>query len=641
MQSVVATPHTERKTTVLNHAEILKLRKSKEESRRWIESNLCVQSKEGGLVAMKMTASQEALFNAIWDQIMAGEPVRIISVKPRQIRHTSLVQAVLFHALYMKSNRNSLVIANSEDVAKNVQSTFYRFYRNLSDDLRESRKLNSKSRTYIEYSHPHSSRQIVTTAKKGDVGGKSFTFQYIHGTECADWYTVCDADLLWASVLASMPSSEEAARGTAIILESTSSGQDPFFYPKAKAAFAGNMPGWRCLFIPWFDEPEYKSRVPEGFKLTMAEKVYHDKYPHLTHEQMAWRRKKIEEDCSNNERLFKRYYPSSFNEAFEASSQSLFSQAVCERKRTDAEEYTDFERGDFTLADNRKIGTWRLTNAGRWFLWEKPEPGEKYTIGADPSQYDRNSDACAAYIIKNSELRVVGAFHGSRENHKFAQDLSAAGFIYNTALLVPENNIPSLAMELNVHCQYPNIYTYATGLDNYGNRPYTNPSRTVFRYGLNMNTSSRAAAIEKLMAVYENYLICPDPGFWLELSHFKAKEYIRTTTNHRKQTIKEEIRSKFEGEKGFGDDRIMAMCCTLWPLSRKDMRSRIHKFESKKAIESSENKTQAEVQAANDGKWSRVLEIRRKRMESGWFVPIDIQPPERVKEVSFGSGVCV
>lgn len=73
------------------------------------------------------------------------------------------------------------------------------------------------------------------------------------------------------------------------------------------------------------------------------------------------------------------------------------------------------------------------------WIWEDPEPDEKYVISADVSRGD-SIDYSAFHIIKMSSAEVVGEYMGKVAPNVLADLLSTYGQRYNTALIVPERN---------------------------------------------------------------------------------------------------------------------------------------------------------------------------------------------------------
>jgi len=583
----------------------------------WIQSHLWVQTKESGVVPFKFTDAQKVFYNAVRKQQKENKPVRIIAVKPRQIRFTTVTQAIFFEDLWRNPNKNALVVGNDDSVAQNILSMTKRFYDHLSEDMKASKPLAHKTKKEIVYAHPHNSRQLVITSKKGDTGAKSYTFQLVHLSEVADYYQTCDPQLLWGTITASVPMESP---NTMIVLESTGSGQDPFFYPMAKKAYEGELPGWQLVFIPWFFEKEYSLEPDKDFRLTYEEQALAKEH-NISLAHMAWRRKKIITDLSGQTRLFQRYYPSTFDEAFQSTSVGLFDQATCEGKKEECKKHLPVRKGTFHLSEQGQQ-SFEPDKQGKWSVWENVRRGYKYIIGADPSRYANNSDRAAAHVIRLDGLKVVASFHGHIENHIFAKQLYACGIYYNTAELVPENNMAVLAYELDTHLHYPNLYMYHTGEEMGGSR-----SRRASRPGVNMNGKSRTVGIERLLKVYNDMLVCHDPEFWEQLMHFKQTEY---NTSHRNNTtnttMKQQISSKFKAEStAFEDDSVMALVCALYAIQDNYIR---------KGREES-------ARSQHEQTYEMIMDYRRERQRKYNRTDLLLKRKDKKKGANFGCGYTI
>jgi hypothetical protein len=97
--------------------------------------------------------------------------------------------------------------------------------------------------------------------------------------------------------------------------------------------------------------------------------------------------------------------------------------------------------------------------AGRWTLWQAPEPGRDYILAADSSGGGAGSDPSAACIYDVGARCQVGAFWGRVPPHVLARQLANAGLIYNTALIAPEANDHGKAVVAHLaDAGYPRIY---------------------------------------------------------------------------------------------------------------------------------------------------------------------------------------
>lgn len=83
----------------------------------------------------------------------------------------------------------------------------------------------------------------------------------------------------------------------------------------------------------------------------------------------------------------------------------------------------------------------------------------RYVVAADCAGGGPHSDPSAAAIYDIDSGAQVAAYHGRPLTHEFARELSAAGILYGSALLVPESNNHGQAVLAHLlNLGYPNIW---------------------------------------------------------------------------------------------------------------------------------------------------------------------------------------
>lgn len=115
--------------------------------------------------------------------------------------------------------------------------------------------------------------------------------------------------------------------------------------------------------------------------------------------------------------------------------------------------------------------------SGNFQMWDHPTDGREYVAGADVAEGkkrdrsaaerrgqigygDSRPDYSSITVIEMETGQHVASWHGYLPPDQFATTLAAVGYLYNTALLVPEINGPGLAVitRLSETIRYPNIY---------------------------------------------------------------------------------------------------------------------------------------------------------------------------------------
>lgn len=102
---------------------------------------------------------------------------------------------------------------------------------------------------------------------------------------------------------------------------------------------------------------------------------------------------------------------------------------------------------------------------GRLEIWEQPEPGERYVVGADVAEGldsdGTDHDYHAACVLRETTRTQVAAYHAREgcDPADFGRDLAAIGLHYNTADIVVERNSHGiLTLHVLEEDGYPRIY---------------------------------------------------------------------------------------------------------------------------------------------------------------------------------------
>jgi hypothetical protein len=131
------------------------------------------------------------------------------------------------------------------------------------------------------------------------------------------------------------------AKGTEVILESTSAGATGLFYQLCQEAIKGRSE-FIFVFIPWFWQDEYRAPPPGDFTLTPDEAEYKKTFG-LDDAQIYWRRLKIA--ALGGIWTFRREYPSTPDEAFHSDRPgALWQRETIEKNRRHADDAPEMKR---------------------------------------------------------------------------------------------------------------------------------------------------------------------------------------------------------------------------------------------------------------------------------------------------------
>ena len=229
------------------------------ESLHYIQENLKIQDKTGALVPLAFNPSQLRLYKEIRRQQKAGQPVRVIILKARQIGFSTAVAALFYQRAATTPNVNAMIVAHKADASTNIFNKTKLFWECSPLRVRPMKKAcnakallfeNPTNKTEEKAKNPglRSKIQIETAGNKD--AGRSATIHLLHLSELAYWPY---AELTMASLLQAVPNLPE----TMVVIESTANGVGGVFYKEWQRAIKGESV-FTPLFFPWWSHEEYQ-----------------------------------------------------------------------------------------------------------------------------------------------------------------------------------------------------------------------------------------------------------------------------------------------------------------------------------------------------------------------------------------------
>jgi hypothetical protein len=414
-----------------------------------MENFLKIRTKSGDLIKFKLNSSQRRLNEKIDELKRAGKPVRIIILKARQMGFSTLTEGRIFYETVTNQLTNSFIIAHKEEASTNLFNMSKLFYEELPLPLRPMKKASNAKELIFENPTPNieekqknpglRSKIKIETAKNLDAG-RSATIHNLHASEVAFWD---NADTVMLGLLQAVPNTSN----TMVIVESTANGVGGYFYDMWQKAKRGEN-DFVPMFFPWYEHDEYRMEVPDDFKITSEEQELKEMYG-LDDEQIVWRRWAIRNNCGGDIEKFKQEYPANDEEAFLTSGRPRFDTQVLMRWYNKAK---DGERG------NIERGVWIPDDKGYIEIWEHPQPGIRYVIGADTSEGKATGDYSAATVWDSKNYKQVARWHGHIDPDIYGKQLEALGKYYNNALIAPEKNNHGFTTVNRLKQNYNNIF---------------------------------------------------------------------------------------------------------------------------------------------------------------------------------------
>ncbi len=278
----------------------------RDDLRYFCKKSLRIKTKAGKMEYFVWNTAQEYIHSRLEEQLRETGKVRAVILKGRQQGCSTYVGARYYHRATWRGYLSVYILSHESDSTKVLFDKVKTYWENSPDIVRPEVKTDNTS----EYEFKNGSTYKVGTAKTKDTG-RSQTNQLFHGSEVAFYQYTSE---LTAGVLQTIADVDD----TEIILESTANGVGNFFHKTCMDALAG-IGDYILIFVPWYWQEEYRTKVPRGWEFTTEELELKERYD-LDDEQLYWRYIKI---TKLGNRLFKQEYPFTVQEAFQASGDKL------------------------------------------------------------------------------------------------------------------------------------------------------------------------------------------------------------------------------------------------------------------------------------------------------------------------------
>ena len=332
----------------------------------YAEKALRIVDKQGREVPFVYKEPQARFARALLAQREAGQPMRGVALKARQVGISTQAQGWLIQRATQLQWHNSLVAAHSLKTVGALFKMGQRMHAGLPEQIKPKIRFegNVSGRQYLEFGEPSrqarqagmrgldSSYHVATAQAAQD--GRGLTFRTLHLSEVAFWETAA----MLAGVLNAVPDDPDSL----IIMESTAFGEN-HFKDVWDAAVAGEN-GYFPFFTSWFEEPAYRRPFAnederEDFEAKIGGGAYgedeqelagliraywgehtaatSDELDLLVSEFLHWRRWAIGAKTTGSLEKFKQEYPSTPDEAFLSTGRKVFAAEYVARVRKQVE----------------------------------------------------------------------------------------------------------------------------------------------------------------------------------------------------------------------------------------------------------------------------------------------------------------
>jgi hypothetical protein len=269
------------------------------------ETCMFIKDKAGRRIPFVWNKAQHYIHARLEEQRAKTGKVRAIILKGRQQGASTYIGARFYAKSTLNEGIGAFIVAHEQKATNNLFTMVKRYHDN-NPFAPSTKASNAQELVFGELDGGYK----LATAGSKDVG-RSNTAQLLHASEFAFWANA-------QSHMAGLGNTISNEDDTEIIIESTANGTSGAFHAMWQDAEAG-IGEYIAIFVPWFWQDEYRSRVPEGFQLSAEDASYMDAFG-LDMEQMAWRYNKIVSYGQGFEWLFDQEYPATPALAFHSAT---------------------------------------------------------------------------------------------------------------------------------------------------------------------------------------------------------------------------------------------------------------------------------------------------------------------------------
>lgn len=410
---------------------------------RWyIETFLWIRTKDKRVVPFRFNRVQRDFVSKLLPRRDSGlRGLREVVLKGRQHGFTTLILALFYHDTITNEGTNTMIVPHRREDAEEMLETVKLFYAETPEQFRPVIHYNSTYRMTFP-----GLRSQITIASGSKGVGRSRTIHNLLVSELPSWK---DAENDLAPLLETVPKTGN------VIIESTPGPRGDEFYRIVEEARKGHGV-FRLHEYPWWWNPEYALPLEPGETLephTDDEAALIAAHG-LTPEQIKWRREKI---ATIGPQKFAQEYECDFAR----SGRMVFDATALKRYEVRAQAVVPIEPAEVmqSLAWRRMerahMPPAALSMDG-WRVYELPQAGVQYVIGADVAEGLAGGDFDAAVVMRKDNGRVAAVLHGQWAPAVYAAKLYGLGRFYGDALLAVERNNHGHAVLLKLReWQYP------------------------------------------------------------------------------------------------------------------------------------------------------------------------------------------
>lgn len=439
-----------------------------------------------------------------------------IIFKSRQHGFTSEIMSIFLHDTITNEGTSTLIILHKQkDAMKKMQDLKF-IFKSIPEEYRPVTEYDTK----YEMTFPELNSSISIAWATDDLG-RSQTYHNVLCSEVAFWK--CDVE----EAMGGLAETCQKENGGNLVIESTPNGMGSWFHKEVMRARRGDSP-FKLHEYGWWTDPEH--RVEPDDQLEEGEAPLSDEEKRLMEEedltlgQIRWRRRKIQ-NTPGGKRVFSQEQELSFLQ----SGTKVFDPSYLHLYAPNTEPKEGYALGVH--------------------VYEEPEPGRTYLIGADTAEGLKDGDYHSATVLDMETGIEVASLHYKWSRDEYARKLDWLGRKYNKALIGVErqNHGHDILGRLqdgrgNKHDKpYPNLYWHID---------YDATGRS-WKLGFPTTTKTKPIMINELEeALRKTFILLASQSIVDELQVYEVKDNGSTGA-----------------PEGYHDDRVMSTAIA-WQLRK-------------------------------------------------------------------------
>jgi hypothetical protein len=519
----------------------------------WVDfvysGRLQIADRHSRLVKLNPTYIQNVCFMDWNWKLSRKEHIRELILKPRQVKVSTAVAALIIGASMCENNLTSVLGNLDENQQKKLWEQKYRTMCDRMLDLEtgevEKPDFDNYSLDRIKFTETGSN--IYNEIHNLDLG-RGATVQIAHLTEFPFW-DKAEPEACLTQLMRCIPDGYP----TCVFIESTAAKDGDWFETTFRKSWRAQQKGerskWSARFFEWWRNEEYQVQRVTREHVTKLKDTLDEEEKYLMESmgtdfnerdklaKLLWRRDQLEDSDIAE---FRKDFPASIDDAFRSKRVSAFDHQSLDwyaKRRIEP----DFV-GDCTLDLQDKSPIIENRANGPLHMWGRPTVGHEYMLICDvgnEGSKDKTQSYTAMTVLDTNSRRVVATWKDKVNPWTFAEYAYALGKYFNFATLVVERAAGGLAVipRLVNELAYPNVWASP--------EKFVNGDES---YGFNTSAQSRPQILTFLRWVVRNRVI----------------DIPCTRTQREMENFKENEKGKMKAPKGFNDDLVMALAIGCW-----------------------------------------------------------------------------